>query len=195
MDINNLYYTKNAKLFIESTIECDMQEQYNLFLKYLSKKATTLLDLGFGSARDILYFKSLGYEVYGIDPNKIFCEHAKKLGLNNIYEQKVEDMNFINMFDGIWACASLLHIKPNALKLAFNKCYKALKGKGILYASFKYGDFYGERNGRYFTYLNELEMKKYIDTKLFNIIEHKISYDVRKDREDEKWLNIILQKN
>ena len=195
MDINNLYYTKNAKLFIESTIECDMQEQYNLFLKYLSKKATTLLDLGFGSARDILYFKSLGYEVYGIDSNKTFCEHAKKLGLNNIYEMKVEDMNFINMFDGIWACASLLHVKPSDLKLAFNSCYRALKENGILYASFKYGDFCGEKNGRYFTYLNEVEMKKYIDTKLFNIIEHKISYDVRKDREDEKWLNIILQKN
>lgn len=32
---------------------------------------------------------------------------------------------------------------------------RALKNNGIIYTSFKYGTFEGERNGRYFTDMNE----------------------------------------
>ncbi|MGM9969716.1 MAG: methyltransferase domain-containing protein [Anaeroplasma sp.] len=72
--------------------------------------------LGFGSGRDSLYFTSKGYEVYAIDPTKSFCDNARKLGINNVYNLYAQDMEFDNVFDGIWACASLLHVPSNELK-------------------------------------------------------------------------------
>ena len=104
-------------------------------------------------------------------------------------------MTFINIFDAIWASASLLHVKESDLKEVFNKCHDALKDKGILYVSFKYGDFIGEMDGRYFIYLTEKSVLNYIDLKRFLIKEIKVTKDVRPNKENELWLNIILEKN
>ena len=51
------YYEKNASKYIEDTINCDMSEQYKFFLKNMPKKGM-ILDIGFGSGRDMRYFKS-----------------------------------------------------------------------------------------------------------------------------------------
>ena len=63
-----------------------MSEQYNFFEKHLNKKAKAILDLGFGSGRDSLYFIKKGYDVYAIDPEKDFCDNAVKLGINTAFE-------------------------------------------------------------------------------------------------------------
>lgn len=145
--MNNNYYKENKEQFINNTIDCDMSFHYQFFEKYLSNNTKTILDIGFGSGRDSLYF-SKKYEVCSIDPVMEFCEHAKALGLTNVYCMKVQDINFINIFDGIWTCASLLHIPSYELVDVLNKCYKALKDNGVMYCSFKYGEYEGKRSGR-----------------------------------------------
>ena len=189
----NDYYNKNAKKFIEDTMNADMKEQYEMFEKYLEATKLTILDLGFGSGRDSLYFKNKGYNVYSLDPIEEFCIHGKGLGLTNVYQQTVEEMTFDNKFDGIWACASLLHVSSNELINAFKKCYWALKDGGIMYCSFKYGDFEGERNGRFFTDLNENRLNELLDNTKFNLLEISITDDVRAER-DDRWMNVILRK-
>jgi hypothetical protein len=70
--------------------------------------------------------------------------------------------------------------------------FRALKDKGIIYTSFKHSDFEGMRNGRYFTLES---FKNFIkDIPSLDILEYWISGDVRQGREDEKWLNLILQR-
>ncbi len=191
-DNMNNYYSNNYKEFIDNTINCDMNYQYNFFLKYLPTNSKTILDLGFGSGRDSLFFKQK-YDVYAIDPTSEFCSNAKALGINNVYNIKAQDMTFENIFDGIWACASLLHVSSNELNDVFIKCSKALKPNGIMYVSFKYGDFEGERNGRFFLDLNEETLLKYLKNTNLNIIDICVTDDVRPDR-NEKWLNVILKK-
>ena len=190
--MNNKYYKDNKDEFINSTIDCDMSSQYNLFEKYLNKNSKTILDIGFGSGRDSLYF-SKKYEVYSIDPVEEFCIHAKELGLKNVYCMSVQDIEYKNMFDGIWACASLLHIPTYEMVNVLNKCYNALKENGVMYCSFKLGEFEGERNGRFFTYLIEERFRQFVSKTNFNILEVSITEDVRTDR-DEKWLNVIIKK-
>lgn len=189
----NSYYDNNFESFINDTFNCNMNEEYNLFEKYLNN-AKTIMDLGFGSGRDSLYFKSKGYDVYSLDPSIKFCENAKMLNLDHILCMPAQNINFIDKFDGIWACASLLHIPSTVLNDVFKRCSKALKNNGIMYVSFKYGDFEGIRNHRFFIDLNEESLKKYlIDTK-FDIIDLKITIDVRPDK-STKWLNVILKKS
>lgn len=104
-------------------------------------------------------------------------------------------MTFKDKFDGIWACASLLHINKENLSNAFKKCALALKKDGIMYCSFKYGNFEGVRNGRYNIDLDENSIKKYVEGTDLIIEEIKLSLDVRTNRGNEKWLNVILRKN
>lgn len=190
--MNNNYYKDNKLEFIKNTINCDMSFHYNLFEKYLNNNAKTILDIGFGSGRDSLYFSNK-YEVYSIDPVEEFCNHGKELRLKNVYCMKVQELVYANMFDGIWACASLLHIPSYELVDVLNRCYNALKYNGVMYCSFKYGEYEGERNGRFFLDLIEERFRQYVSKTKFQILETCITEDVRQDR-NEKWLNVILSK-
>jgi cyclopropane fatty-acyl-phospholipid synthase-like methyltransferase len=188
------YYNKYSKEFIENTLHADMTELYQFFEHYLRPTAKKILDIGFGSGRDSLYF-SQKYEVVSIDNSEAFVHAGKELLDNEVLLMDIRNMNFSNEFDGIWACASLLHLSYDELSTVFNKCYNALKDGGIMYASFKYGEFEGVRNDRYFTDLNEVQLQELLNQTQFILKEIKLTSDVRENRQDEKWLNIILSKN
>ena len=106
-----------------------------------------------------------------------------------------QELEETNVFDGIWACASILHVSKTELYLVLRKMCDALKSGGIIYTSFKYGEFEGNRYGRYFTDFTEISFQEYIrDISEFSIEEIWITGDVRPGRGDEKWLNLILRK-
>ena len=187
------YYHEHSQEFINDTFNCDMSDQYRFFEQYLNGTGT-ILDIGFGSGRDSLYFLSKGYEVYAIDPEEEFVKHGRDIGIKHVYQLKVEDMEFVNMFDGIWACASLLHISSDKLTEVLQKCEKSLKKGGIAYISFKYGEFEGIRNGRYYLDMTLEKLAKYLFATKLTIVDVFISNDVRVDRTD-MWINCILKEN
>lgn len=189
--MNEKYYQEHYDEFIADTSNANMKELYIFFEKYI-KKGMKILDVGFGSARDMKYFSS-NYDVYGIDVVDEFVNHAQQLGLTQVYKKSILDITFQNTFDAIWACASLLHIEKENLNQVFKKCNNALKENGIMYCSFKYGTFIGERNGRYYIDLTEESIKEYLKDTNFKIIDSLVTVDVRPNR-NEKWLNIILKK-
>ena len=105
------------------------------------------------------------------------------------------ELEQVEQYDGIWACSSILHVPLDELKDVMRKMVIALKDNGIIYTSFKYGTFAGERNGRYFTDMTEDTFAGFIkQIENVTIEEQWISLDVRPKREDEKWLNLILRK-
>ena len=106
-----------------------------------------------------------------------------------------QDLNEKEAYDGIWACSSILHVPANELRDIIKKMANALRSQGIIYTSFKYGTFEGERNGRYFTDMTEETFVKLIqDMDGLEIEEQWITSDVRPGRGEEKWLNLILRK-
>lgn len=188
------YYDKNVNTFFEATVSADMSEQYNFFEKYLYKGAA-LLDCGCGSGRDTKYFLEKGYDVIAIDGSKELCMKASKLTGIDIKHMFFQDINFDKRFDGIWACASLLHLSKEDLIEVINKLKLAMTSRGVLYISFKYGEFCGLRNGRYFLDLTEGVLNKIIGiVGGLRVKETYISVDVRPGRENEKWLNAIITK-
>ena len=71
----------------------------------------------------------------------------------------------------------------------------ALKIGGVVYLSFKYGDFEGYRNGRYYIDLTESKLERLLKSAGgMRKIKTWISGDVRADRGGEKWLNAVYRK-
>ncbi len=187
------YYNQNAESFIQGTVSVDFKETQDKFLQSLTGK--TILDFGCGSGRDTKYFIESGYAVTAIDGSEELCKSASAYTGIQVKHMLFQDLDEVDCYDGIWACSSILHLPKEELKIVSQKMSRALKQNGIIYTSFKYGNFEGERNGRYFTDFTLDEFKDFIsDVKDIAIEEYWITGDVRPGREDEKWLNLILRK-
>lgn len=189
------YYNKNTKNFIESTISVEFETMQNIFLEKLAP-TSYILDFGCGSGRDTAYFLSRGYQVDATDGSLELCRFASDYTGIEVKYQLFQELDEVEKYDGIWACASILHLEKSELPEVFHKMCRALKGNGIIYTSFKYGDFEGERNGRYFTDLTESSARGLLKEVPMLVIEEEwITGDVRPDRGDERWLNLILRKS
>lgn len=187
------YYDENAKEFFDDTIDADMSSHHEKFLRLMPENGH-ILDAGCGSGRDTKIFKDLGYEVTAIDGSAEMCRLASEFSGVDVEQMRFQDIEFINEFNGIWASASLLHVPSDELDLVLKNLKNSLKKKGILYASFKYGDFEGERNGRYFNDLTESVAIEIFENNGFNVIETWLTNDSRLNREDERWTNILVKK-
>lgn len=187
------YYNDNAETFFEGTVQSDMSGNYIDFLSKLAK-GSHILDAGCGSGRDSKNFKDLGYQVTAIDASETMCTLASEYINQPVEQIRFQEIDFENVFDGIWACASLLHVPSQELPEVLKNLYRALKPQGILYASFKYGDFEGDRNGRYFHDLKEEKAQELFIQAGFKISKMWITGDVRVGRENEKWLNILCER-
>ncbi|MFI3214382.1 MAG: class I SAM-dependent methyltransferase [Eubacteriales bacterium] len=189
-----VYYNENAEQYIQDTANVEFSKTQNTFLDRLHSGAS-VLDFGCGSARDVKYFIERGFKVEAIDGSIELCDRASKYTGIKVKCMLFQELDEIGKYDGIWACSSILHLSKEELKIVLRKMSRALKDNGIIYTSFKYSEFEGERNGRYFTDFTEEEFGEFlIDLLEIEIEEQWITGDVRPDRGDERWLNIILRK-
>ena len=188
------YYNQNVKTFIDGTVAVDFTEIQKMFLELLPVNAY-ILDFGCGSGRDTKCFLAHGFQVDAIDGSAEICEFASEYTGIKVKNMLFQELEEVEKYDGIWACASILHAQKAELPEILHKMCVATKSNGIIYISFKYGDFEGERNGRYFSDLTEEAVKELIKTvPELKIEKIWITNDVRDGRGDERWLNVILRK-
>ena len=188
------YYNENVDKFVNDTQDVVFCATQDLFLSYLNE-GNSILDLGCESGRDTKYFLSKGYKVDATDGSEEICKVASDYTGINVKCLLFNELDEIDKYDGIWACASILHLDRDDLIDVFHRIARALKDNGILYTSFKYSEFEGMRNGRYFTDFTIESFNEFQTNIPEFIIEKKwITSDVRNGREDEKWLNLIMRK-
>ena len=188
------YYNSKAKDFVSGTVDVAFTEIQDLFIEYIPAGGK-ILDFGCGSGRDTKYFLSKGYDVDATDGSEELCKIASEYAGVQVKQMLFEELNAIEEYDGIWACASILHVEKNQLPDVMKKISIATKTGGVVYESFKYGDFEGIKNGRFFTYLTEESFGKLLKAVPELVIEKLwISADVRAERGEERWLNIVLRK-
>ena len=195
MDDTIEYYNKNAEQFVQGTLSVDFTATQERFLAKLSV-GTSILDFGCGSGRDTKYFLDKGYQVEATDGSAELCKLASEYTGICVKQMLFEELDEYEKYDGIWACSSILHLDKRALKDVLKKMAAALKTNGVIYTSFKYGDFEGERNGRYFVDFTQETFGEFIrEVPELQIEEYWITGDVRPGRGEEKWLNLILRKS
>lgn len=187
------YYNQNAVSFVQGTRNVNFTDTQEKFLRVLRGKK--VLDFGCGSGRDTKYFMEAGLEVTAIDGSEELCKIASVYTGIPVRQMLFQEFDELDEYDGIWACSSILHLPKGELKSVFLKMIRALRKNGVIYTSFKYGDFEGERNGRVFTDFTEGSFNDFIkDLEEIAIEEQWITGDVRPGREEEKWLNLLLRK-
>ena len=177
------YYNQCAKDYNELTLNIEFEHKREMLLKYL-KPGAHILDLGCGSGRDSKAFLQKGYQVTAVDGSQELCKIASENIGQDVICQLFHELNETNNYDGVWACASLLHLPTDELK----------KG-GYFYASFKYGEFEGERDGRYFNDFTEESFKNLLaEFPNLKIQEVEVTTDVIPGRENVSWLNLIMKR-
>jgi 2-polyprenyl-3-methyl-5-hydroxy-6-metoxy-1,4-benzoquinol methylase len=188
------YYNKHAEEFTASTFEVDMESLYQPFLAELPEGAR-ILDVGCGPGRDTLAFKNKGYQVDAIDYSEELVKKATQLTGIPVRLQSFYEIDADQAYDGIWACASLLHCERTRLKEVIGKLLSALKPNGMLYMSFKYGNGDRQKDGRQFTDLDEVQAKALLGQfDRVQQIQQWITIDQRPERQ-EKWLNLIWKRH
>ncbi len=189
------YYNKNAGVYALSTVNCTMDGAIEEFLHVLGKKEGTILDFGCGSGRDSKVFWEKGYDVVSTDGSKEMCLEAEKLLSRPVQQMFFTELTDEDKYDGIWACASILHLPYDTLSAVLKKMAKALKPNGVIYASFRYGEMEGNRGERYFTDINEEKLKKLLENVNLECVKTWVTLDSRLDRAGDEWFNVILRKS
>ena len=188
------YYENNAESFSQGTLNVDFSDVQDRFASFMPDGAF-VLDFGCGSGRDTKYFLGRGFKVDAIDGSENLCKIASENTGIEVRNMLFSELDADEIYDGIWACSSILHLPKEELRDVFGRMIRALKIGGYIYTSFKYGEAEGLRKGRYFTDFTEKTFREFIREKPeMEVTDEWISADVRPGRSEEKWLNIILKK-
>ncbi|MDU9027641.1 class I SAM-dependent DNA methyltransferase [Pseudomonas mediterranea] len=188
------YYDSVCDEYDKFSSSIDMQAQWEVFERKLPL-GSKILDLGCGTGRDIQYFLSKGYNVEGLEPSVAMANIARLKTGAKIINLAAEQMDFAGEFDGVWACASLIHIPKSALVATLPKIARALKFGGYFYLSLKQGVGEARNNdGRFFSFY---EMDEILEL-LLNVnqlegVEHWLSKDLA-GRSDTQWINVLVKK-
>ena len=187
------YYQDNAQTFFDGTVNVDMSSLYETFTRHLAPGAR-VLDAGCGSGRDAKAFQEMGYQVEAFDASSAMVELAREHTGLPVQVMTFADVDWKEEFDGIWCCASLLHVPAVELPGMMHRLADALKSGGIWYVSFKYGDGEREVDGRRFTDMDEVGLHRLLgQIAEIDVIALWMTKDKRPER-DESWVNVVLSK-
>lgn len=117
-----------------------------------------VLDLGCGPGFDTAVFQQQGFRAIGIDLSwEMLHTGQERFGVPLVQA----DFRHLPLpkIDGVWACASLLHLPHAAMPAALHEIYRVLSPGGQFYLSLKWGTeagweelSYGQAAPRFFAY-------------------------------------------
>ena len=128
------WYDRQAAQFSAQTANLDMGPLYDRFLHRVRPQGL-ILDAGCGAGRDALAFALQGFKVTAIDASLGMVRVAKEragsyaTGLHMGFAQ----IEWLGVFDGIWACASLLHVPLGDFSNVGARIVRALRPQGAWY--------------------------------------------------------------
>jgi ubiquinone/menaquinone biosynthesis C-methylase UbiE len=193
-------YEETAEEF--SRIHGDIEKYTKIPADFFMKKVKgkRILDVGCGPGRDSKYFSDKGFDVTGIDLTKNFIKIASK----NAPKAKfmLMDMRKLefpdNSFDGLWACASLLHIPKEDAESTLKEFRRVLVPKGLIFISVKKGS--GEKmmfrkeeykgGEKFFAFYSEDELKRVVEMCGFKVLSIRAQ-----EKGETTWISLFAFKN
>lgn len=195
-------YDKTANEFIEKVQAYAPEPEREKFVSSI-KPGGSILDAGCGSGRDANYFASKGFVVTGIDLSETLLVYARNHSEKHVTFRTMDlrNIDFPDVsFYGIWACASLLHLKREEIAPVLRKFRDLLTAGGILFLLMKEGE--GEKlaasstisgDVRFFSYYSTVELKGlttdagFLVTELYTWDQN----DRNPERPSERWISVF----
>jgi ubiquinone/menaquinone biosynthesis C-methylase UbiE len=194
-------YDKKAQEFYKDSLMRGALVARDRFISLL-KTGANILDVACGSGRDAGIFVKEGFKVTGIDFSTELLAIAKKdIPYADFYQMDMRGMNFSeNTFDGIWACAALLHLSKSELPAVLKRIFNMLKPSGIAVFVQKFGEGEGFREElslpgekRFYSYYTQDEFADYVRTAGFKILDIYTYKDADSNRKTQ-WIDCFTQK-
>ncbi len=188
------FYEIHAKEYFDRTVSADLSHLYDRFLSCVRAEGR-ILDAGCGSGRDLRNFRERGFDVVGIDASSALIKLAQEYSGAPCYTVRLEDIVYKRSFDGIWACASLLHLPKLVLAPVLRRIQEALVPGGVMFASVQMGE--GETltpDGRFYVYYQHEEFLRFIEEADFDIEDSWVSEDSLPGRSTIRWINVLARK-
>jgi SAM-dependent methyltransferase len=188
------FYNEQAGQYVAETVDLDVSNIRNRFLN-LIPDGGHILDLGCGSGRDSRFFLDQVYSVTAVDASYEVAKLASEFIGQPIENITFQELDYLEEFEGIWACASLLHCPKTEMAAVMQRMIRALKPNGTIYMSFKYGNRERvDERGRFFNDYTEVEMSKllteYAELQIVEIFTE--SKPLRSGF--QTWLNVFARK-
>lgn len=187
------YYDRNGAHFFADSAYADLARTHVRFLVHV-RDGGAILEAGCGSGRDALAFSKAGYAVTAFDGSAKMVELAREHCGLPVMHMRFNEVTWHDAFDGIWSCASLLHVARDELPGVMMRLASALKHGGAWFMSFKHGTTDRHANERYFTDMDESLVVNAIRGTGLDPADVWISSDARPGREGERWTNAIARK-
>ena len=188
------WYEANASAYADRTHDTDLTHIYERFLAHVPEGGR-ILDAACGSGRDTLALRARGYVVEAFDGAAAMVAVATANTGQPVRHLRFADVDYESEFDGVWACASLLHLRRPALPEAVARLTRALRPGGVLFMDFKHGE--GERFsvGRWKLLFDPEGVGDFLNTQPgLELIDAWITHDTRPGRTDEEWCNALARR-
>jgi len=188
------FYDENADAYANTTAFLDLTPIYAEFRELVP--SGRILDAGCGAGRDTRFFIENGYIVIAFDASIGMVRKCLEYPHAYCIHRSFSEIAFNEEFDGVWACASLLHLPFEDAKAAVAKLSTALKPKGVMFVSVKSGKGNSWLKDRYFQY--------YDDETIHGLFAHDPRLEISKtwhsnstgpDGDQEiDWINVFLRR-
>jgi SAM-dependent methyltransferase len=193
-DLTVAYYDAHALEYARATLGVYMAPLYEPFLALIAPGGH-ILDVGCGSGRDVLAFRGRGFRVTAIDASGEIAHVAREWTGQAVAVLRVQDLSYENEFDGIWACASLLHVPSDEVDDVIERLTRALRPGGSCYMLFKLGEAEEVREGRLFHDYTEARLRLVIERHpLLALLRVWLTEDLRPVQRGRTWVNALARK-
>lgn len=186
------FYDRTAAAYVERTFHLDMTKPRRELTRLL-RPGARVLDAGCGSGRDALAFSQAGFEVDAFDASPEMAALARAHTGLDVACHTFDDVTALERYDGIWACASLVHLDDEGLLRALTRLMAALKVGGVIFMSLKKGE--GLRfaeDGRVF---NDFTLERLTELEPLRSLELlRYSQNVSALNQSDMWLNAVFRK-
>jgi SAM-dependent methyltransferase len=188
------WYDANGQLFVGRTSDEGLMAGDLRRFADLLPAGGAVLEAGCGWGRDARALLAAGFHVTAFDGSAEMVRLAREHTGLPVEHRRFQEMPWQGAFDGVWACASLLHVPLVELDGVLARVAAALKPGGVFYASFKHGPGERERDGRRFTDMTGETLCSRLERAGLEPVDLWISPDQRAHAFPNEWLSALSRR-
>lgn len=188
----NNFYEDNHQHYFALTIGIDPSAFLQPLARQLKPQAT-ILDIGCGSGRDLLWFVRRGFRPTGFEQSPSLAAMARKHAGCPVIVGDFTDYDFSGLqFSALVFVGSLVHLSHQALPAILMSTCRALVPGGKLLITLKEGNGSSlAADGRVFTLWSREDIEKVFTANHLHILD--FSRQVSRLRPDDIWLGYVLR--